>query len=211
MQKIEEIIEYEFKNKNLLKLSLTHSSYSSENCNKNLEFIGDLILSFIVGIYVFKKYPDKDEGFYTNLKSAYVNKNYLNSVAKKLGISRYIKYRGIKPSNFSDFIESIIGAIYLDGGLKKAERFIKKFILSNEMDPLIDYKGELVKVSRQLSGKLPSYKVAGEKGQLHNKKYKVVVSIEGIRKKGVGEGRRKKEAEIKAAKNLLQKIFPEKF
>ncbi len=211
MQKIEEIIEYEFKNKELLKLSLTHSSYFNENCNESLEFIGDLILNFVVGIYVFKKYPDKDEGFYTNLKSAYVNKNYLNSVAKKLGIRRYIKYRGIKPSNLSDFIESIIGAIYLDGGLRKAERFIKKFILSNEMGPLIDYKGELVKVSRKLSGKLPSYKIADEKGPVHNRKYKVVVSIEGIRKKGVGEGRRKKEAEIKAAKNLLQKIFPEKF
>lgn len=204
MQKIEEIIDYEFKDKSLLKMALTHSSYS-RNSNEKLEFIGDVILSFIVGIYVFKKFSDGNEGFYTSLKAAYVNKNYLNSVGKKLGISRYIKYKGVKPTNLSNFIESIIGAIYLDGGLRKTEKFVKKFILNKDVGPLIDYKGELIKISREFYGKLPSYKVM-EEGEAHRKKYKAVVKIEGLRKTGKGQGKSKKEAQIKAAKNLLKKI-----
>ncbi|HRR95621.1 MAG TPA: ribonuclease III [Candidatus Ratteibacteria bacterium] len=207
MQDIEKIIDYEFKNKKLLEIALTHSSFSTQNSNERFEFIGDLILNFIVGISIFKKFPDKDEGFYTNLKSGYVNQHYLNSLGEKLEIAKYIKYKGTKPIDLSDFIESIIGAIYLDGGLRKAERFVKKFILSNKIEPLIDYKGELITISRKLSGKLPSYEIIDEKGPAHKKNYKVIVKIEGIASKGEGEGKSKKEAEIKAAKDILTKIL----
>jgi len=207
MQDIEKIIDYEFKNKKLLEIALTHSSFSTQNSNERFEFIGDLILNFIVGISIFKKFPDKDEGFYTNLKSGYVNQHYLNSLGEKLGIAKYIKYKGTKPIDLSDFIESIIGAIYLDGGLRKTERFVKKFILSNKIEPLIDYKGELITISRKLSGKLPLYEIIDEKGPAHKKNYKVVVKIEGIESKGEGEGKSKKEAEIKAAKDILTKIL----
>jgi len=207
MQEIEKIIDYEFKNKKLLEIALTHSSFSTQNSNERFEFIGDLILNFIVGISIFKKFPDKDEGFYTNLKSGYVNQHYLNSLGEKLEIAKYIKYKGTKPIDLSDFIESIIGAIYLDGGLRKTERFVKKFILSNKIEPLIDYKGELITISRKLSGKLPSYEIIDEKGPAHKKNYKVIVKIEGIESKGEGEGKSKKEAEIKAAKDILTKIL----
>jgi len=128
-------------------------------------------------------------------------------LGEKLEIAKYIKYKGTKPIDLSDFVESIIGAIYLDGGLKKTERFVKKFILSNKIEPLIDYKGELITISRKLSGKLPLYEIIDEKGPAHKKNYKVIVKIEGIASKGEGEGKSKKEAEIKAAKDILTKIL----
>ena len=103
-------------------------------------------------------------------------------------------------------MEALIGAIYLDGGWKKVEKFIKKFILDKEMEPLKDYKNILQKISQKLKGAEPVYALVKEKGPPHDKEYEIKVKIPGIRKTGKGKGKTKKEAQLLAAKDILTKL-----
>lgn len=206
MEKLEKLINYKFKNKKLLEYSLTHSSYSKENSFERLEFLGDLILDVIVGIYLYKKHSKETESFLTDLKAAYVNKKYLTEVAKKLNIKSFIRYRGCEIRRLDRFVESLIGAIYLDGGWRNAEKFVKKFILDKKIKPLKDYKNILQKISQRLKNIDPVYILVKETGPPHDKKYEVKVKIPGIRKIGKGKGKTKKEAQLLAAKNLLTKL-----
>jgi ribonuclease-3 len=206
MQKLERIIGYKFKNKKLLKMALTHPSFSHNESYEKLEFLGDLILDAIVGIYLFKKYKDKDEGFLTDLKSAYVNKNYLKEIADKINLKSFARYKGENIKRTDKFLEALIGAIYLDGGFKKAERFIKKFILSKELEPLKDYKNLILNYARKFKGTEPVYEIVKVYGPSHKRKYEVKVKIKGIRNVGRGKGNSLKEAEILAAKLLYEKI-----
>ena len=123
IEKLEKYIGYEFKNKELLIQALTHPSYSNENSYERLEFLGDIILDAIVGVYLFKKYKNEDESFLTDLKSAYVNRNFLHKVGSHLNLRKYIRFKGHQISHLDNFVESIIGAIYIDGGWRRAENF----------------------------------------------------------------------------------------
>ncbi|MCM8805017.1 MAG: putative dsRNA-binding protein [Candidatus Omnitrophica bacterium] len=207
MQKLEKIIGYKFKNKKILLEALTHPSFFFKESYERLEFIGDLILDAIVGIYIYKKYKDKDEEYLTNLKSAYVNKNYLKKVADKIGVIKYSKYVGEPPNRTDKFLEAIIGAIYLDGGWKNAEKFIKKFILNTQLEPLRDYKNLILNYARKIKGVIPEYEITEIKGPPHKREYEVKVKIKGIRNIGKGKSSSLKEAEILAAKSLYEKII----
>ncbi|MGC8977235.1 MAG: ribonuclease III family protein [Candidatus Ratteibacteria bacterium] len=207
MQKLEKIIGYKFKNKKILNQALTHPSYSKFDSYERIEFLGDLILDAIVGVYIYKKYKDKDEEYLTNLKAAYVNKNYLKKIADEIGIIKYSKYKGEKPVRTDRFLEAIIGGIYLDGGWKNAEKFVKKFILNIELEPLKDYKNLILNYAKRVKGSLPEYKIVRVKGPQHNKEYEVKIKIKGIRNIGKGKGKSLKEAEILAAKSLYEKII----
>lgn len=206
MQELEKLIGYKFKNKKLLEKALTHPSFSNEDSYERLEFLGDLILDAIVGIFLYKKFKDKDEAFLTDLKSAYVNKNYLKKIADKLKLNKFVKYKGTLTARTDKFLEAIIGAIYLDGGWRNAEKFIKKFILSKEIEPLKDYKNLLLNYARKM-GVLPEYRIVKIEGPEHERKYEVEVKIKGIRKKGKGIGKTIKEAERIAAESLYKKLF----
>jgi ribonuclease-3 len=207
MQRLEKIIEYKFKNKDLIQMALTHPSFSFYKSYEKLEFLGDLILDAIVGIYLYKKYKDKNEAFLTDLKSAYVNKNYLKEIADKIGLKNFASYKGDNIKRTDKFLEALIGAIYLDGGMKKAEKFIKKFVLNKELEPLKDYKNLILNYARKIKGTEPIYEVIKMEGPPHKREYEVRINIKGIRKVGRGKGNSLKEAEIIAAKSLYEKIF----
>ena len=206
IEKLEEQIGYKFKNKELLIKALTHPSYSNEDSCERLEFLGDIILDAIVGIYLFKKYKDKNESFLTDLKSAYVNRNFLHKIGTSLNLKKYIRFKGSKILYFDRFVESLIGAIYIDGGWRKVEKFVKNFILKIPLEPLKDYKTILYRFSIQISNSPPVYQIVKEKGPQHNKTYEVKVKIKGKRYVGRGKGRTKREAEMNAAKDILQKF-----
>ena len=206
IEKLEKYIGYEFKNKELLIQALTHPSYSNENSYERLEFLGDIILDAIVGVYLFKKYKNEDESFLTDLKSAYVNRNFLHKVGSHLNLRKYIRFKGRQISYLDNFVESIIGAIYIDGGWRRAENFIKNFILKIPVEPLKDYKSLLYTFSIKISGFPPVYRIVNEKGPPHKRAYEVKVKIPRKKYVGRGKGRTKKEAEMNAAKNILQKF-----
>jgi len=207
MQKLEKIIDYKFKNKKLLTVALTHPSITHNESYEKFEFLGDLILNAIVGIYLFKKYNNKDEGFLTDLKSAYVNKNYLKEIADKINLKIFARYKEKNIKRTDKFLEALIGAIYLDGGLKKTEKFIKKFILNKELEPLKDYKNLILNYAKKFKGTEPIYEIVKIYGPCHKRKYEVKVKIKGIRKIGKGKGSSLKEAEILAAKSLYEKLL----
>jgi ribonuclease-3 len=207
MQKLEEIINYRFKNKKLLITALTHPSFSFQNSYEKLEFLGDLILDAIVGINLYKKYKDKNEAFLTDLKSAYVNKDYLKKIANEIGLKNFANYKGENIKRTDKFLEALIGAIYLDGGWKNAEKFIKKFILNRDLEPLKDYKNLILTYARKVKNTVPVYEIVRIYGLEHKRKYEVRVKIKGIKKIGRAKGSSLKEAEITAAKSLYKKII----
>ncbi|MCM8772084.1 MAG: ribonuclease III [Candidatus Omnitrophica bacterium] len=207
MQKLEKLIKYSFKNKKLLEKALTHPSFSQKDSYERLEFLGDLILDVIVGIYLYKKYKNEDVEFLTNLKSAYVNKRYLKKIADKIGLIKFSKYKGGIIQRTDKFLEALIGAIYLDSGWKNVEKFIKKFILNEELEPLKDYKNLIFDYAIKTGKNPPEYKISKIEGPPHKRKFEVKVKIKGIRKIGKGIGQSIKEAEIEAAKSLYKKIF----
>ncbi|MCS7179835.1 MAG: ribonuclease III [bacterium] len=206
MQKLEKVIGYKFKNKKLLEEALTHPSYSNNLSYERLEFLGDIVLDAIVGIYLYKKFPDKNEAFLTNLKSAYVNKNYLRKVGDKIGLIKFARKRVNTFKKTDKLVEALIGALYLDGGWKSTTKFVKKFILYEELEPLKDYKSLLLDYSRKLNNSVPQY-IVKENNSLREKIFEVKVKIKGLRKIGKGKGYSIKEAELQAAKQLYEKIM----
>ena len=136
MDKIEESIGYVFKNKNLLKKALTHTSYAYENkvdSNEKLEFLGDSILEFISSRYLYQNYPELQEGEMTKVRAAVVCEKSLYQIAKMHNFSDFLylgkserKTGGEKrPAILADSVEAVIAAIYLDGGIEQAEKFIE--------------------------------------------------------------------------------------
>jgi len=136
--------DFTWKNEDLLKESLTHSSYLNEHRgegkhhNERLEFLGDAVLELVSSVYLYKQFPEEQEGFLTNLRAALVNTDSLTLVSKKLGIDKYLRLSKGESKNITssssailaDALEAVIGAIYLDQGLDAANDFIVKNIMS---------------------------------------------------------------------------------
>ncbi len=207
MQELEKIIGYRFRNKKYLEGALTHPSYSPDSSYERLEFLGDLILDTVVGIYLYKKYKDKNEEFLTNLKSSYVNNNYLKKICDEIQIMKFARHKNCNIKRTDRFLEALIGALYLDGGWIAVKKFIKNFILNRELEPLKDYKNLLLNYARKTKQVSPEYKIISEKGFPHKKEFVVKVKIKGIRKIGKGKGESIKEAELLAAKELYEKLM----
>ncbi len=126
---------YKFKNPSLLEAAFTHGSYAHENrCTsyQRLEFVGDAVLELIIRTYLFKKHPDMDEGWMTEQKIKIVNNTNLAVYTKKLGLNHFVRLgkgaiqedQYINKFILADVLESVIGAIYLDGGFQEAEKFV---------------------------------------------------------------------------------------
>ena len=135
LQKLEENIEYTFKNKELLKKALTHTSYAFEKhieSNEKLEFLGDSILEFISSKYLYNNFPKLSEGEMTKVRATIVCEDSLYKIAKKhnfsdflfLGKSELACHKEARPAIMADSVEAVIAAIYFDSGLEEAERFI---------------------------------------------------------------------------------------
>lgn len=221
----EESVRYVFKEKSYILTALTHSSYANENhtlCNERLEFLGDAILGFVTGSYIFKKYPDLPEGRLTKLRASVVCEAMLAKKARELNINRLIRLgKGEectggrdRASIVADAFESIIGAMYLDGGIKPAADFIL-WQLKPEIEEMhstvriLDGKTSLQEILQRTSKEPIGYVVTGESGPAHNKSFTVDVH-HGGRVLGSGSGHSKKEAEQNAAIDAIKKLQAKK-
>lgn len=220
MLKIEEKLNYEFKNKDLLTLALTHSSYANEHgdysmCNERLEFLGDSVLSIIVSEYIFKNLPNKPEGELTKLRAYLVCEKTLSCFARELGLGDYIRLgRGEaqnkgneRPSILADAFEALLAALYLDGGKEAAKKMVLGFAVpkmnDDTDDSYCDYKTLLQEVVQKNPQERLTYQQVAESGPDHDKCFTVEVYINS-NLIGTGTGHSKKKAEQQAAKQALE-------
>lgn len=219
---LEEKLEITFKDKELLHNAFVHRSYLNEHkeyekgSNERLEFLGDAILEFIVSEYLYKKFPNREEGDLTAFRSALVRAKTLSKAATEIELGKYLMLsKGEEQSGgrerpyiLGNTFEAILGAIYLDQGLTKSKAFVKKYIIP-ELDDIIsnqeykDPKSELQELTQEKVSITPHYEVLEEKGPDHNKWFQVGVFLNETRI-GVGEGKSKQEAEQDAASKSLQ-------
>lgn len=223
---IEKNIGYTFKNKKLLTQALTHRSYTNEHegetHNERLEFLGDAILQFISTEKLYQAYADVTEGELSMYRSLLVKTEFLVMVAETLDIPNHLRVstgqkKDLKTTStalFADAVEAVIGALYLDDGLKTAAIFIEEKILHNMEEhltktPLQDAKTALQEETQQDIDITPNYDVLHEEGPDHAKTFTVGVFIkETLYAKGVGKS--KQEAAQKAAEQALGKYKKER-
>ncbi len=210
---LEKIINYKFKNKELLIKSLVHKSYDNNNNNEKLEFLGDRVLGLIISKKLIETYPEEKEGIIDKKFANLVNKKTCSKVSKKINLKKFM-YLGMSHKSFqsktdkivSDCLEALIGGIYLDGGLNCAEQFIFNFwgdYIDNSTIPLIDAKTQLQEHSLKMFKVLPKYTFYKKKGPQHNPLFKTDVQIPNS-KKIIGVGASKKSAQQDAANKLLK-------
>jgi len=218
-----EAIHYYPCNWKLFLQALLHRSYlqfleAPWNSNERLEFLGDAILNFVVAEHLFATYPDMEEGELTKLRSRLVNRKILAQRAKDMNLSDYLLLSSSaaqsvgsgSDSIIADAIESVIGALYLDGGLEAARKFIYSILLNNTEvfnSAMADdnYKSTLLEYAQARSLGVPRYSVMQEAGPEHDRRFTIEVSI-GAQSYGSGFGRSKKEAEQAAAAKALDYI-----
>jgi len=213
--KLQQKINIKFKDQELLAKSLVHKSYNSLKNNEKLEFLGDRVLGLVLSKILLHNYPEEKEGIIDKKFANLVNKKTCANVGKKLDIKNFMvfgdSYKNLKRSDdkvVSDCLEAIIGAIFLDKGLDKAEIFIlenwKDYIDKSNLTQ-IDSKTLLQEYSLKKFKVLPKYKVSKQTGPQHNPIFKVEVQIPES-KKYTAVGGSKKNAQQNAAKKLLVSI-----
>ena len=219
LDRLEELLEYKFKEKSLLKTALTHSSQADNRLesNERLEFFGDAILDLVICETLFNKFPDYQEGDLTKIKSMLVSRKTCSKVSHDLEFSRFAnvskgmeKTNAMKGSISAGILEAIIAAVYIDGGQEAARSFILK-----RFGPLIEkanskhhhenFKSLLQQHCQKRFSVTPEYLLLDEKGPDHNKCFEVGIVIEH-RHFPSAWGVTKKEAEQKAAQNALIEI-----
>ena len=221
-EKLEESIQYVFKNKELLKKALTHTSYAYEKgieSNEKLEFLGDSILEFISSRYIYTHYKKLKEGEMTKVRAEVVCEDSLYKVAVKHNFSDFIlvgkseihNKGNLKPAILADSIEATIAAIYFDGGLEEAEKFIisnlKEAIeISTRHVGMKDFKTVLQEKLQENGEVSIQYTVIKEIGPDHDKVFTVKVEVNG-KELATGEGKTKKHAEMNAAEVALKKLM----
>ncbi len=220
LKKAEKRIGVKFKDKFFLFQALVHNSFAFErnisSSFQKLEFLGDAVLNLVVAEFVFFRFPHYDEGKLAKMRAKLVNKVVLSEVAFKIGLDELILLgkgakgdeRGKISSIFSDSVEALIGAIFLDQGLAKAKNFIltyfQDFLFGKERVEE-DYKTELQELSIKKLGALPVYNLVEEEGPVHSRIFTTEVKIKR-KKYGVGKGMSKKTSEQQAAKEALKKL-----
>lgn len=220
---LEKILKIKFNNPQLLEEALTHRSFLNETkeeipSNERLEFLGDAVLELLVSGYLFNTFPQYPEGKLTNLRSAIVNTKTLATVAKKLKLGNYLRLsKGEEAgggrenaSLLADVFESVLGAIFIDQNLERADRFLK-----DELFPIVsdvikngsyhDFKSSLQEMSQEKYKVTPTYTVIKEEGPDHAKIFFSAVYIDK-NKIGEGKGKSKQEAEQDAARAGLEHL-----
>ena len=219
IQQLQQVIHYQFHNITFLEVALTHSSYANEmrhqvRYNERQEFLGDAVLSIIVSDYLFNNYT-VPEGDLTKLRAALVCERSLDVMANKIGLGDYLRLGHgeemtggrTRPSIIADAFEALIAAIYLDSGIESAREFVLPFVIEmlEHEDSLSfkDYKTILQEIIQQNQEEKLVYKLVGEKGPDHDKRFVVEVLLNS-NVIGKGQGRSKKTAEQMAAKEALE-------
>ena len=210
-----------YKNIAIYEQALTHPSYNGDANTKHqdyekLEFMGDAVLGYVTADLVYKKRPELSEGNLTKLRSVLVSTKPLAGYARKINLHEYIRIghsitiEQVKQSDkiLENVLEALIGAIYLDAGLKYAYRLINDLLISDiqkyDVDDLTDYKSKLQEEIQSEHRDAVQYVTVETKGPAHDRTFKVQVLYNGI-VLGVGEGKSKKKAEEMAAKSALSK------
>ena len=213
IKELEKIIKYNFRKSSLLEKALTHKSFNNNINNEKLEFLGDRVLGLVISEKLLEKYPDEKEGIIDKKFANLVNKKTCLLIAKKINLKKFIlfgashkKLERSADKISSDCLEAIVGAIYLDGGLKSVEKFIfifwEEYLLRSTVT-LIDSKTKLQEFSLKKFKELPKYVFFRKTGPQHRPLFKTEVQIPNS-KKIVGIGSSKKNAQQNAAAKLLK-------
>ena len=222
LDKLEKKVGHAFRNRSLLRTALTHASYLNESGgeeqedNERLEFVGDAVLQFVVSEYLYKKYPGESEGALTVRRSSVVGRKQCAVMARRLRLEDFIlvgkgersQAGGVKQSILSNAFEAIIAALYLDGGMRAARRFVLNMLSESSPEGTIadeNYKARLQILCQKESKGLPSYRIVSAEGPEHAKTFEVEVFVKGV-PLGRGKGATKKAAEQKAAQQALEKL-----
>ncbi len=219
METLEKRMNYRFKNRAYLMQALTHSSFANERnngskSNERMEFLGDSVLSLISSQFLFETYPDMPEGELSKLKAALVCTESLSGFARQIHLGDYLflgkgeSHTGgaERPSILEDAFESLIAAIYLDGGLECARTFVLGFLkpaLENHNINFKDYKTTLQEVIQQNPDQSINYVFVGSSGPDHDKVFEAEVRLNS-NVIGRGTGKSKKSAEQAAAREALK-------
>ncbi|MDC0457399.1 ribonuclease III [Alphaproteobacteria bacterium] len=213
---LENKIHYKFKDINLLKEALIHSSHLSNHSQKNiknyerLEFLGDRVLGLVLAEYFFKLFPDANEGLLNGYLQKYANQNTLAEYANKINLSNFIKFQKgdsleFNKSVLSDVVESIIGSIYLDTNFNNSRKFIINEIINQDSiqsEPIKHPKSLLQEYCLDKYKCLPKYTFINKTGTDHQPKFLVSVSVNNVNNV-VSEGPSLKIAEEAAAFKLI--------
>ena len=222
MHTLEAKIGYTFRDRTLLENALTHSSYANEHrdqgmsSNERLEFLGDSILGLVVADHLYRTRKDLPEGDLTRIRAALVCEASLVEVAKALELGEYLRLgKGEaggggrhRPSILADAVEAMLAAVYLDGGIGQTRKLIHTLILDQEQERIgagRDFKTALQELVQRESGQVLRYRLTGEDGPDHNKRFFVAVDLNDV-PIGDGTGRSKKEAEQMAAKAAIEAL-----
>lgn len=221
MQSLENKLNYKFKNIELLKNALVHSSYANEvrgniHSNERLEFLGDSVLSVIVANHIYHKYPNMPEGELTRLRASLVCEKTLCALSRELEIGKYLLLGHGEDKNggrerdsiLADAFEAVLAAIYLDGGMIAAENHIMNTVLRDldhhcDEDTFKDYKTTLQEIIQRNPEESVTYTLVDEFGPDHNKQFTVAVKLNS-NIIGTGSGKSKKQAEQMAARQALK-------
>lgn len=220
-----EALGVRFRRLDLLNTALIHASFCSEfnqgnlPSNQRLEFLGDAVLGLVISDYLFQLYPEMDEGQLTRIKGVSVSEPVLHSVAKKLNLGQYLllgkgeeRMGGRdRPSVLADAFESLVGAMFLDRGLKTTSQFVLKHLKGRirliERDRLIlDFKSRFQELTQSRFHTIPTYHLIRTVGPEHRKTFVTEVRIRGVTV-ARGKGSNKKEAEQEAARTALRKLL----
>ncbi len=215
---IEEVLGYTFKDPKLLDMALTHPSVMPKinGDYERLEFLGDRVFGVIMADYLYRHFPEDKEGVLAKKISAVISRQALASVATSIGFGQYIKLSpgelktggNLKDSNLADALEAVIGAIYLDGGLKEAETFVLKkweFLLKTISDyALADAKSTLQELAQVGGWGLPHYQLLSKEGEEHHPVFTMGVRLSPNDPFVEGQGHSKQLAQKDAAVKLLE-------
>ena len=221
LREIEKRIGYEFKDKSLPETAFMHSSYANERklrSNENMEFFGDAILEFLVSEYLYKNFPDKNEGDFSRARAAVVSRDSLFLAVKKMGLEEFLliyNAQALATENskiklFANLFEAVLCAVYLDGGLSAAEKFVFSHLKPSLSAAVAgagcanDFKRILLEYCQSVHTE-PEYTEEEKSGPPHNPRYVYAVSVNG-ELLGRGEGASKIQAQADAAEQALKKL-----
>ena len=215
---LEKELGYKFQNERLILEALTHKSCKKPYNNERLEFLGDAVLDLIIGEYLFDKFPSVSEGELSKLRASLVNEKGFKKLANSINLGQHIfisiaeenNHGRTKSSICSNAFEALIGAIYLEGGLKVAQDISLKLLEREypriDLESIFrDFKTTLQELTQAHMGVTPEYVVVGSSGPDHQKEFEVMVQVNGD-ELSRAKGKSKKEAQQESARLALEKL-----
>lgn len=221
---LEQKLGYKFDDRKLLETALLHRSYRYETPevtadNQRLEFLGDAVLGFVTAAHLYRAHREGDEGVLTELRSRVTSGKALAAIALETGLGEFMKLgKGEERAGgrkrdtvLADAFEAVLGAAYLDGGVKAVEKIVAKLLVplmggvTSAEDWTDNPKGELQAQSQRMYGRGPEYRCVAEEGPAHQKRFKIEVRVGGALL-GQGEGNSKRIAETEAAAAAIRKL-----